>query len=133
MSIRRCFKCQGLGHIATDCTNQKVINLAEWKSMEEEDIEKENKGEIEGNLEETLEEVEEEENEGAMSIFRRVLSGQKGAKDEQRENIFHTWCTVQGKVCFLIIDRRSYANVVYFSMIEQLGLQATIHPYPYNI
>ena len=75
--------------------------------------------------EENQEEVEEEANEGEMLVLRRVLSGQMGAKDEQRENIFHSRCTVQGKVCSMIIDEGSCANVVLLSMIEKLGLQAT--------
>ena len=39
-----------------------------------------------------------------MLVLRRVLSGQKGGKVEQRENIFHSRCMVQGKVCSMIID-----------------------------
>jgi len=68
-----------------------------------------------------------------MLVLRRVLNGQKGAKDEQRENIFHTQCTIQDQVCFLIIDGRSCANVVSLSMIKKLDLQAMAHPHPYNI
>ena len=68
-----------------------------------------------------------------MLFLRRVLSDQKGAKDEQGENIFHSGCMFQGKVCSMIIDEASYANVVALSMIEQLGLQATAHPHHYNI
>jgi len=60
--------------------------------------------------------------EGEMLVIRRVLSNQRVAKDEQRENIFHSRCTVQGQVCSLIIDGGSYANVVSLSMIEKLGL-----------
>ena len=73
-------------------------------------------------LEETQEKVVEEVNEGEMPVLRRVLSGQKGAKDEQRENFFHSPCTIQGKVCSVIIDGESCANVVSLSMIEKLGL-----------
>jgi len=68
-----------------------------------------------------------------MLVLRKVINGQKGAKDEQRENIFHTRCTVQDKVCSLIIDGGSCANVVSLSMIEKLDLQATARPHPYNI
>jgi len=57
-----------------------------------------------------------------MLVLRRVLSGQIGVKDEQRENIFHSRCTVQGKVYSMIIDGGSYANIVFPSMIEKLGL-----------
>ena len=47
-----------------------------------------------------------------------VLRGQKEAKDEQRENIFHSRCTVQEKVCSMIIDGGSCANVVSLRMIK---------------
>jgi len=87
MSSRRCFKCQGLGNITADCPNRKAITLAEWKAIEEQEIKEENKEDIEFNLEETLEEVEEEVDKGEMLVLRRVLSGQKGAKDELREYI----------------------------------------------
>ena len=63
----------------------------------------------------------------------KILSNQHGAKDEQQENVFHSCCTVEGKVCSLIIDGGSCANVVSLSMIEKLGLQATQYPHPYNI
>jgi len=74
-----------------------------------------------------------EADEGKLLVLRGVLSNQRGVKDEQRENIFHTRCTVQGKVCSLIIDGGSCANVVSLSLIEKLGLQTMTHPYPYNI
>ena len=62
-----------------------------------------------------------EADEGKLLVLRGVLSNQRGVKDEQRENIFHTRCTIQGKVCCLIIDGGSCANVVSLSMIEKLG------------
>jgi len=68
-----------------------------------------------------------------MVVLRRVLSAQKGAQDEQRENIFRSHCTVQGKVCSVIINGGSCANIVSLSMIEKLGLQTMTHPHPYNI
>jgi len=84
-------------------------------------------------LEETQEEVVEEADKGEMLVLRGVSSNQKGVKDEQRESIFHCHCTVQWKVCFVIIDGESCANVVSLSMIEKLGLQTMTHPHPYNI
>jgi len=68
----------------------------EVKGEKEEDMADDQEGE--------LEEVEEEADEGEMLVLRRVFSNQKGVKDDQRENIFHSRCTVQGKVWSLIID-----------------------------
>jgi len=53
-----------------------------------------------------------------MLVLRRVLGNQRGVKDEQQENIFHSYCTVEGKVCLLIIDKGSCANVVSLSTLR---------------
>jgi len=41
MNIIRCFKCQGLEHIALDYPSRKVITVAEWESMKEDEVEEE--------------------------------------------------------------------------------------------
>ena len=75
----------------------------------------------------------EEADEGELLVLRRALNGRKGDQQDQRENIFHSRCTVLGKVCSLIIDGGSCANVASASMVEKLQLQATVHPNPYRI
>ena len=57
MSTRHCFKCQGLGHTAFDCPNRKVITLAEWQSVKEEEKEEEEEEAVEGEEEDLEEEV----------------------------------------------------------------------------
>ena len=47
MNPRRCFKCQGLGHIIDDCPNRKVITLAEWDAMKNEVMEEEKEEHVE--------------------------------------------------------------------------------------
>ena len=81
-----------------------------------------------------VEEVEEGPDEGELLVIRRALSGlasQDGL--DQRETIFHTRCTVEGKVCSLIIDGRSCTNVASQSMVDKLKLSVTPHPKPYTI
>jgi len=46
MSAGRCFKCQGLGHVATNCPNRKVIILVEWEAVKEEEKEVEPEEEL---------------------------------------------------------------------------------------
>jgi len=77
MSNRRCFKYQGLGYIASDCPNHKVITLAEWTTIKKVFEEDEKDDDFEDELKETQEEVVEEADEGEMLVLRRVLSNQK--------------------------------------------------------
>ena len=62
--------------------------------MKEDEIEEEKEEDVVVDQEKKQKEVEEEADEGKTLVISRVLSGQKGAKDEQRENIFHSKCTV---------------------------------------
>ena len=69
--LRRCFKCQGLGHIAADCPNRRVIMLAKWDAVKEEVVEEEKEEDIESPEEE---EVIVEAYEGEMLVLRRALN-----------------------------------------------------------
>jgi len=109
-----------------------VITLAEWDAVKEEGVKEEKEESFETNEEEE-EEVMAEADEGEMLVLRRALSSQKGEQEPQRENIFHCRCTVQGKVCSMIIDSGNCVNLVSLSMIEKLNLQTSVHPHPYNI
>ena len=130
---RRCFRCQGLGHIASECPNKRIITLAEFQASFEE-YEVGNEGEYEQEPNEPLEEVEEGPDDGELLVIRRALSGLASQDNlEQREAIFHTRCTIGGKVCSLIIDGGSCANVASQSMVDKLKLPVTPHPKPYTI
>ncbi|MCR2848146.1 retropepsin-like aspartic protease, partial [Heyndrickxia coagulans] len=52
---------------------------------------------------------------------------------QQRENIFHTRCHVQNKVCSLIIDGGSCTNVASALLVEKLQLPTQKHPRPYKL
>jgi len=71
---------------------------------------------------------------GELLVLRRALSGFKISNyEEQRENIFHTLCTIHGRVCSHIVDGGSCANVASTTLVEKLQLKAENHPYPYSI
>ena len=119
-----CFKCQGRGHIASQCLNKRVMVMRD-------------NGEIKTNNESdcdsmpSLEDAEGEEYnvQGELLVVRRALSVQAKEDDEvQRENIFHTRCHVQNKVCSVIIDGGSYTNVTSTTLVEKLGMPTSKHP-----
>ena len=84
-------------------------------------------------------EVEEEDcvevvDEGELLVLRRAVSSQKANNhEEQREIIFHTRCTILGRVCSLIVDEGSYAYVASTTLVEKLQLKTERHPHPYSI
>ena len=122
----KCFKCQGRGYIASECVNKRVMVLR-------------GDGEIvtEENEIPPLEDVEDEEYiaPGELTLVaRRALSVQV-REDEavQRENIFHTKCYIQDKVCSMISDRGRCTNVASTIMVEKLRLPTLKHPHPYKL
>ena len=127
----KCFKCQGRGHIASQCPNRQVMVLQD-------------NGEIVTDNEDSdtddmppLEDISGEEYsapDALTLVARRALSLQAKEEDEvQRENIFHTRCYVKDKVCSVIIDGGSCTNVASTMMVEKLGLPTLKHPRPYKL
>ena len=62
-------------------------------------------------------------------VIRRVLNMQvkEDDIDQQRENIFHTWCHIQNKICSMIIDRDSCYNIARTTPIRKLNLSIVKH------
>ena len=57
----------------------------------------------------------------------------KEEESNQRENLFHTRCFVNNKVCSVIIDGRSCTNVASTYLVEKLALTTLKHPQPYQL
>ncbi|XP_073038070.1 LOW QUALITY PROTEIN: uncharacterized protein [Primulina eburnea] len=129
----RCFRCQGMGHISSDCPNKRVMFLNDYGEYESQ-----SEGDGEGSDDDMPELEDPDEGYGAVVgealVTRRIMSAQ--VKDEevnQRENLFHTRCFVNGKVCNVIIDGGSCTNVASVEMVEKLGLPTIKHPQPYRL
>jgi len=66
-------------------------------------------------------------------VIRRTLQVQvnEDESNQQIENIFHTRCYVQSKVCDLIIDSESCVNVYSTTLVSKLKLSTVKHVKPY--
>ena len=72
---------------------------------------------------------------GKSLVARHALSAQVKEDDmeQQRENIFHTRCHIDNKVCSMIIDWGSCTNVASTTLVEKLNLPTLKHPRPYKL
>jgi hypothetical protein len=70
-----------------------------------------------------------------MFMVRRVCFTPWKAEDEndQCHNLFHSWCTIGGKVCQLVIDSGSCENIVADEMVDKLALETEKHPNLYRL
>ncbi|KAL1190113.1 hypothetical protein V5N11_015534 [Cardamine amara subsp. amara] len=131
---KKCFKCQGFGHFQADCPNRRIMTIQEIEEIEEElkqealDLEAVNQ-----NVQDEDEEIVEQPDSGAVLVIRRALHSVPIIEEADRENIFQTRCTVQGRVCSLIIDSGSCTNVASSTLVEKLNLPTTKHKQPYKL
>ncbi|XP_057789811.1 uncharacterized protein LOC131006667, partial [Salvia miltiorrhiza] len=120
---KKCFKCQGFGHIMSDCPNRRIMILRDDGEVVTDDGTDD---------EEECEEIFAPN--GQLFVARRALSVQTQPNErEQRENLFHTRCLVQDKVCSVIIDGGSCTNVASRAMVDRLGLTTEKHSKPYRL
>ncbi|GAV74628.1 zf-CCHC domain-containing protein/Asp_protease_2 domain-containing protein [Cephalotus follicularis] len=126
--LKRCYKCQGLRHFATDCPNQSIITLVAEKSEPKFDESDEEQSESSENGEIIY------VDQGESLELRRILNVAVSDKDQcLRNNIFHMKCTSKRKTCNVIIDGGSCENMVSETMAEKLGLKTEKHPRPHKL
>jgi hypothetical protein len=126
----KCFRCLGVGHIASQCPNKRTM-IARVDG----EVETESESDADQMLEDTCDDDVEYPVEGESLVARRALSAQVKEDDmeQQRENIFHTRCHINNKVCSMIIDRGSCTNVASTTLVEKLNFPTLKHPMPYKL
>ena len=113
----KCFKCQGFGHIASQCPNQRTLILLPNGDILTDEQEEEHEGMPPLEEEDELEEVPVNDTVGCR-VARRALATQASRDELQRENIFYSQCDIHNKVCSLVIDPGSCTNVASVLMVE---------------
>ncbi|XP_062089604.1 uncharacterized protein LOC133796139 [Humulus lupulus] len=110
----KCFKCQGRGHIASQCVNKRVMLI-----NAQGELESENEEEVDDDAMPPLEDADDEQNAmvGDLLVARRVLNVQ--IKEEE--------------ICSVIIDGGSCTNVASTYLVEKLALTTLKHPHPYRL
>ena len=128
----KCFRCLGVGHIASQCPNKMTMI-----PCIDGDVETESEGDDDQipSLKDACDDNVEYPVEGESLVARRVLSAQVKEDDleQQRENIFHTRCHINNKVCSMIIDGGSCTDVASTTLVEKLNLPTFKHPRPYKL
>lgn len=73
-----------------------------------------------------------DEGDPVICIVQKLLLTPKQQSSTQRQKIFRTCCTVNGKVCEVIVDGGSSENVVSKALVKALALKTEKHPSPYK-
>ena len=110
--------------MSSNCPLRKFDNTNIHDDEDDEEYESED---LEG------QDVCEEEGEEVVCVIQRLLCSMPQPENTQQKKIFKSKCTVNGKVCKLVIDSCSCENLISQNLVNHLKLQTHDHPNPYNI
>ncbi|XP_074303264.1 uncharacterized protein LOC141637716 [Silene latifolia] len=134
---RKCYKVSVVWAFQKDCPSKRTLTATEVQEWEEEGL-------VEYEPEEEYGSEKEDDSDKTMVVtpldtgHNLVLWGvmhsqQQPLEEDQRSLIFRSRCTIQGRVCNVIIDGGSCTNVASVTMVNKLNLETKPHPNPYKL
>ncbi|CAL1405734.1 unnamed protein product [Linum trigynum] len=132
----QCFECLGRSHKENQCPNKTALVMRDGEYYsDEEDEEKPIGEEIDSDDDEVDKHITNDipPTGKFLGVNRRVLSLESLTKQEQRDNLFHTRCLMDGNLFHVVIDGGSCTNLVSLDAVKKLGLSTIKHPHPYNL
>ena len=130
-SSKKCFKCLGYGHIAVDCPSKRNMHMHDGVVVSEHS-DNSSRSNFPSPSKTLSDHDCEIPCECDLLMIRRMLSTiPKSLDDTQREKNFHTRCLINNKLCSLIIDGGSCANVASTRVVEKLDLPTISHIKPF--
>ncbi|CAO2822571.1 unnamed protein product [Amaranthus hypochondriacus] len=131
---RKCFKCHGRGHIASECPSKNVLTAPQYAMFDEEEnlynfVTQEENEELDDDYDEEIP----PENEFNMMVVRKVLFSEPQVDETQRNNLFHTRCKIGEKTCNVIVDGGAQTDVVSSEVVSKLKLTTRDHEEPYKL
>ncbi|RDX66638.1 hypothetical protein CR513_54576, partial [Mucuna pruriens] len=113
----KCFRCQGVEHIASQCPKKRAMIMMDNGEVESESSSDDEMPPLKDSSDmEVVEPIN-----GVVLDTRRALSIQpkEDGDVEPHEHISHTRCLVQGKVCSMILDGGSCTNVASTILVDK--------------
>jgi hypothetical protein len=130
----RCHKCSEYGHKATECRKSDRQGKSLFVENEDEYFDNGHEAVYDNYEDEYPEEILNGDRGEALIVKRTCYAPRIEDNDRWlRHNIFHSTCTIGGKVCKLIIDFGSCENIVAKEVGEKLKLDTKQHPNPYKL
>ena len=130
---RKCFKCHGRGHIASECPSKAVLTATQCAIMDEEEQRYNFVVEEVVDSEDEFDEEIQPEDEFNMMVVRKVLFSEPQSDLRQRNNLFHTRCKIGDKTCNVIVDSGAQTDVISSEAVNKLKLTTRDHEEPYKL
>lgn len=123
----RCFSYGERCHIQTACPKQTKRGLI----IQEQENDAPQYDDCDANQDDTTD-VLQGDTGLCLVISRNCLLPKASQESWLRTNLFRSTCTINGRVCKLIIDSGSCANVISHDAVQKLGLEVRPHPSLYT-